>query len=132
MVSRKPRQIVGFDVALDKSPERVQRIVDRAPEAAIYCSDGWNGYVDVVYPGRYVRNTHNKSDTFTVEGVNAHLRTYIPILARRSRCFARKPDTLYAVMDVFVEAYNRFGLAKHRYRLTHQTGEVPFALVDFF
>ena len=54
MVSRKPRQIVGFDVALDKSPERVQRIVDRAPEAAIYCSDGWNGYVDVVYPGRYV------------------------------------------------------------------------------
>ena len=104
----------------------------RAPEAAIYCSDGWNGYVDVVYPGRYVRNTHNKSDTFTVEGVNAHLRTYIPILARRSRCFARKLDTLYAVMDVFVEAYNRFGLAKHRYRLTHQTGEVPFALVDFF
>ena len=131
-VSRKPRQIVGFDVALDKSPERVQRIVDRAPEAAIYCSDGWNGYVDVVYPGRYVRNTHNKSDTFTVEGVNADLRTYIPILARRSRCFARKLDTLYAVMDGFVEAYNRVGLAKHRYRLTLQTGEVPFALVDFF
>ena len=38
------------------------------------------------------------------------------ILARRSRCFARKLDTLYTVMDVFVEAYNRFGMAEHRYR----------------
>lgn len=131
MVSREPRQIVGFDVAMDKSPERIQRIVDKAPVAATYCSDGWSGYVDVVYPGRHVRNTRDKSDTYTVEGVNADLRTYIPILARRSRCFARKLDTLYAVIDVFADAYNRFGIAKHRYRLTRQAGEIPFALVDF-
>ncbi|MDR0406085.1 MAG: hypothetical protein LBH54_04715, partial [Clostridiales bacterium] len=69
--------------------------------------------------------------TFTVEGVNADLRHYIPILARRSRCFARKIETLWAVIDVFVEAYNRFGQAKCKYRLTRPNGEVPFGLVDF-
>ena len=131
MVSRNPRQIVGFDVAFDKSPERIQRIVDGAPEAKRYCTDGWFGYVDVVYPGWHIRNTRDKSDTFTVEGVNADLRHYIPILARRSRCFARKLETLQTVIVVFVEAYNRFGVAKHRYRLTRQTGELPFSVLDF-
>jgi len=89
------------------------------------------GYVDVVYPGRHIRNTGNKGDTFTVEGVNADLRHYIPVLARRSRCFARKLETLQAVLEVFVDAYNRFGAAKHHYRKSHQTGEIPFAIVDF-
>ncbi len=130
-VSREPRQIVGFDAAFDKSPDRIQNIVDKAPPAKKYCTDGYLGYIDVVYPGRHIRNVHNKSDTFTDEGVNADLRHYIPILARRSRCFARKLETLQAVMGVFTEAYNRFGVAKHKYRQTHQTGEIPFSIVDF-
>jgi len=131
MVSRLPRQIVGFDVAFDKSPERIQAIVDNASDAENYCTDGWMGYVDVVYPGRHIRNCRDKSDTFTVEGVNADLRHYIPILARRSRCFPRKLETLQAVLEVFVDAYNRFGIAKYKYRKSRQTGEIPFALVDF-
>lgn len=131
MVSRQPRQIVGFDIAFDKSPARIQRMVDGAPPATRYCTDGWSGYIDVVYPGRHVRNTHDKSDTYTVEGVNADLRHYIPVLARRSRCFARRLETLQAVVEVFVDAYNRFGKAKHRYRLTREKGELPFGLVDF-
>ena len=49
MVSRNPRQIVGFDVACDKSPERVQKMVDCAPAASRDCTDGWFGYVDVIY-----------------------------------------------------------------------------------
>ena len=28
MISRNPRQIVGFDIVFDKSPERIQKIVD--------------------------------------------------------------------------------------------------------
>ena len=132
MVSRQPRQIAGFDVAFDKSPERIQAIVDSAPEAENYCTDGWSGYVDVAYPGHHIRNCRDKSDTFTVEGVNADLRHYIPILARRSRCFARSLETLRAVMDVFVDAYNRFGRAKHAYRMCHPTGRCPLVLVDFF
>ena len=33
MVSRLPRQIVGLDIAYDKSPQRIQAIVDDAPPA---------------------------------------------------------------------------------------------------
>jgi IS1 family transposase len=131
MVSRVPRQIVGFDVAYDKSPERVQRMVDGAPEALRYCTDGWYGYVDVIYPGEHIRNTYDKSDTFTVEGINADLRHYVPILARRSRCFARTLETLRSVLEVFVDAYNRFGQAKFEYRQRRSHGGLPFAFVDF-
>jgi len=132
MVSRKPRQIVGFDVSFDKSSQTIQSMVDEAPPASLYFTDGYIAYTDVKYPGRHIRNIHNKNDTFTVEGVNADLRHYIPVLARRSRCFARSIETLQAVLDVFVDAYNQFGIAKYKYRQKRQAGEIPFALVDFF
>ena len=35
MVSRLPRQIAGLDAAYDKSPERIQKIVDNGPEANV-------------------------------------------------------------------------------------------------
>jgi len=124
---------VGFDVASDKSPERILRIVDNGPEAKKYCTDGWTGYVDVVYPGRHIRNTRDKSDTFTVEGVNADLRHYIPTLARRSRCFPRKLETLQAVIEVFADAYNQFGKAKMQFRQNRnpKSRELPFSVLDF-
>ena len=131
MVSREPRQIVGYDVAADKSPERIQRVVDSAAEAKSYFTDGFLGYTDVVYPGKDVRNIRDKSDTHTVESVNADLRHYIPVLARRSRCFARKLEILRAVLDVFVDAYNQFGIAKYKFRLTRKNIETPFSVVDF-
>jgi IS1 family transposase len=143
MVSREPRQIVGFDAARDKSPERIQAIVDSAPEAEDYATDGYFGYIDVVYPGKHIRNIHDKSNTFTVEGVNADLRHYIPILARRSRCFPRKLETLQAVLEVFVEAYNRFGEAKAKCRVLtehkqgnakkhlHKFRDVGFSILDY-
>jgi len=131
MVSRNPRKIVGFDVAFDKSPKRIQQIVDNSPPADMYYTDGYLGYIDVVYPGRHIRNVHDKSNTYTVEGVNADLRHYIPVLTRKSRCFARKLKTLQAVMEVFVDAYNRFGEAKYKYRQTRQNGELPFGIVNF-
>jgi len=133
MVSREPRQIVGFAVAADKSATRIQAMVDNAPHAQEYSSDGYHGYLDVDYYGGYHnRNMRDKSDTFTVEGVNADLRHYIPILARRSRCFPRSIETLDAVVSVFADAYNKFGDAKFSYRQKRLTGELPFALVDFF
>ena len=132
MVSRDPRQVVGFDVAYEKSPNRIQAMVDCSPPALKYYTDGYLGYIDVVYyPGEHVRNARDKSDTYTVEGVNADLRHYIPILARRSRCFARTLETLRAVIEVFIDAYNRFGLAKHIYRQLHPARNCPLALVDF-
>jgi len=141
MVSREPRQIVGFAVAYDKSPERIQGIVDSAPPALKYCTDGYLGYVDVVYPGRHVRNVHNKNDTFTVEGINADLRHYLPVLARRIRCFSRRLETLIAVVSVFVDAYNKFGdyKAKHRIPVVHTSTakhlhkfrDCPLGLINF-
>lgn len=132
MITRNPRKIVGFDVAFDKSPERIQKIIDSSPDADYYFTDGYNGYVDVVYPGKHIRNIRDKSDTHNVESINADLRHYIPVLARRSRCFSRKLETLKAVVSVFVDAYNRFGEAKFKYRQRHINGELPFSLVDFF
>jgi IS1 family transposase len=143
MISREPREIVGFSVATDKSPERIQSIVDSAPDADEYCTDGYLGYVDVVYPGYHVRNVHNKNDTFTVEGINADLRHYIPVLARRSRCFCRNLETLDAVVSVFVDAYNKFGEAKLKCRIPtkhkspnhakhlHKYRELGFSVLDF-
>jgi hypothetical protein len=93
LISREPRQIMGFDVALDKSPARVQQIVDDAPEASNYCTDGWTGYIDIAYPGEHTRNCHDKSDTYTVEGMNADLRHYIPII-NYSAAERRRMNTL--------------------------------------
>ena len=85
----------------------------------------------MAYPGKHVRSIHNKNDTFTVEGVNADLRHYIPLLARRSRCFARRLDTLQAVVAVFADAYNRFGIAKYEHRLKRKIAEFPFSVLVF-
>ena len=131
MVSRKPRQIVGHVVSRDKTSRTIQRMVDAASDAEVYCTDGYSGYLDVVFPGKHIFNMHNKNDTFTVEGVNADLRHYIPTLARRSRCFPRKLENLRAVLDIFVRAYNRFGAQKERYRSLHPGATVPFSLFDF-
>ena len=117
MISREPRQIQGFAVAQDKCAWRIQELVDRAPKAARYCSDGYVGYCDVdFYGSEHVRNCRDKSDTHNVESINADIRTFIAGLARRSRCFFRKIDTLEAVLDVFVDAYNAFGAYKLKYR----------------
>ena len=131
MVSRKPRQIVGHVVSRNRSARTIQRMVDKAEEAAIYCTDGYSGYLDVVFPGKHLFNIHSKKDTFTVEGVNADLRHYIPTLARKSRCFPRKLENLQAVLTVFVHAYNRFGCHKDSYRSLHPGLAVPFSFFDF-
>ena len=130
MVSRSPRQIVGHLVSLDKSAETIQRMVDKAPEAKQYCTDGYSAYLDVVFPGKHVYNPRNKNDTFTVESVNADLRHYIPTLARRSRCFPRKLENLAAVLSVFVGAYNRFGIEKARFASLYPHSSPPFSRFD--
>ena len=131
MVSRKPRQIVAHRVSTDKSSLTIQSMVDSAPQAKKYCTDGYFGYLDVIFPGKHIFNIHNKNDTFTVEGVNADLRHYIPTLARRSRCFPRKLENLQAVLNVFVWAYNRFGAQKARFRARRPHSLPLFSLIDF-
>ena len=83
LVTRKPRQIVGFDVAYDKSEERIQKIVDSSIKAKHYYSDANPSYQDVSYFGEHFY-FRDKSHTFTVDGINSDIRKYIAALQRRS------------------------------------------------
>ena len=114
LVCRKTREIVGFDVALDKSLDRIQNLIDSSPKAKNYYSDSYFVYDMVSYFGKH-DSLMNKSQTYTVEGVNSDLRKYIPALQRRSKCFFRSIDTAKNVLKVFVKAFNSFSLAKFNY-----------------
>jgi len=143
MISREPRQIVSFDIQYDKGSYRLQGIVDSADYAENYCTDGYVGYLDVIFPGQHIRNIRDKRDTHIVESINADLRHYISGLARRSRCFYRSIETLRAVLEVFIDAYNKYGEAKFKYRVPvvhkgsspakhlHEYRDPPFSILDF-
>jgi len=143
MISRAPRQIVGFDVDNSVKSKVLQNIVDSVPAAEEYCTDGCLTYLDVIFGGKHIRNVRNKKDTHNIEGTNADLRHYLPGLARRSRCFYRSVETLEAVLSVFIDAYNRFGEAKLKYQIPvhhkspcqskhlHKYRDVPFSILDF-
>ena len=143
MISREPRQIMSFDVQFDRQSYRLQGLVDNAPYAENYATDGNLSYLDVVFPGKHIRNVRNKKDTHIIESINADLRHYIAGLARRSRCFFRSLDTLRAVLEVFIDAYNKFGEAKLKYRVPvihknpdktkglHKFRDTPFSILDF-
>ena len=113
LVTRKPRQIVGFDVAYDKNEKRIQRLVDSTVKAKHYYSDANPSYQGVLYSGEY-SFFRDKSHTFTVEGINSDIRKYIAALHRRSKCFFRSLETFITVMHVFVYAYNNFGRFKFK------------------
>ena len=143
MVSRVPRQIVSFDVQLDKSSFRLQGIIDSTKYAENYCTDGNLSYLDVVFPGKHIRNIRDKRDTHIAESINADLRHYIPGLARRSRCFYRSLEILQAVLEVFIDAYNQYGEAKLKYCIPiarnsptstkhlHKYRDLPFCILDY-
>lgn len=117
LISRNPRQIIKFGVENSKSADKIQPIIDKAPVVAWqYNTDGYHGYMDVVFPRYHRRNVKDKKHTHNVESVNADLRYYIPGLRRRSRCFYRSFETLCAVLTVFTNAYNKFGETKYKYR----------------
>ena len=125
-MTRKPRQIVGFDVAYDKNEKRIQKIVDSSIKAKHYYSDANSSYQGVSYGGEHFF-FRDKSHTFTVEGINSDIRKYIAALHRRSKCFFRSLETFNIVMRVFVYAYNNFGKFKLKFpRLKSAVGLTHF------
>ena len=50
LMSRTPRQIIGFTVDNSNSAKVIQSVVDNAPDAYQYNSDGFFSYMDVVFP----------------------------------------------------------------------------------
>ena len=98
--------IVSYAVVWERHVEAMQQVVDEAPIAQDYYSDGFDTYAHLWYPGSY-EAVLDKSQTFSVEGVNAQLRHYLARLARQSRCFSRCLLALRRSMDLFVFCWNQ-------------------------
>jgi IS1 family transposase len=136
MISREPRQILGFEVGSSVSASSIQKIVDRNVVAENYFTDGSPSYLGVDFVGgKHIANSLNKKDAHIVESINADLRHYIAGLRRRSRCFFRSVETLRAVLSIFVSAYNKFGEAKLNYRNRYphrKSRDYRFSIIDFW
>ena len=94
-VARESRLIVGAEVMEERSWERMQAYADELPFAERYCTDELAVYAELLWPpspqgtnSNYVIS-QGKDETYTIEGVNADLRTYLGRLKRKSRCFSR-------------------------------------------
>lgn len=143
MISRKPRQIVGFAVDKSVNAKTLQSMADGTPYAENYYTDGCHSYRDVVFGGTHRRNVYDKTDTHNIESTNSDLRHYLAGLARRRRTFYRTAETLIAVINIFVNAYNKYGeyKAKHQKPVIHKTPnsskhlhkykELPLSIIDF-
>lgn len=102
-------------VVTDRTTETLQPIVDGAPIAFQYCTDGLTTYEALNYHTGLHLVAHGKSQTDSVEGGNADLRHYLARLAKKSRCFSRCMDALKRHLALFVQCWNRRQLFKQAY-----------------
>ena len=112
-VARESRLIVGAQVMEERTWDNMQSHADELPFANRYCSDELSVYSELLWPpnpcgghSAYVIS-YGKEQTYTIEGVNADLRTYLGRLKRRSRCFSRCIQALRRAVRMFVWHYNR-------------------------
>ena len=123
-MDRDSRCVLGFGVVWERDREAMQQVVDDAPPAASYFSDGFATYAQLTYPGVH-QVAPGKSQTFSVEGDNAELRHYLARLVRKSRCFSRCLWALARAVALFVYAWNR------RQRFKRQFPKLPAFPSDF-
>ena len=115
MVARKSACIVGYRVDFQRTEAIMQAMLDEAPQGKVYYSDGFVTYGSLFYaPGKHI-SVRDKSQTHTVEGVNAALRHYLARLGRRSRCFSRCVKALRRAVKMFVYVWNQRQLYKQKY-----------------
>lgn len=103
----------------------LQAVVDAAPPARAYYSDGFATYATLVYGDATYRAVLDKSQTYTVEGGNADLRHYLARLGRKSRCFSRCVNALRRAIRLFIWAYNQRQLWNQHYP------RYPKHIIDF-
>lgn len=119
-VSRETRLIVGCCVMKERTWTAMQQFVDKLPAATHYCSDALAVYQELLWPEDSSHIiSQGKEQTFTIESLNADLRTYLGRLKRRSRCFSRCWQALARAVRLFVWHYNkrrRVILQHHQYR----------------
>ena len=113
-MDRATRCVAAWAVCLNRTPELMQSVVDSAPRAPHYYSDAFNTYRELCWWGEHAA-MYDKSETYSVEGVNADLRHYLARLARRSRCFSRCVNALTRAVDLFVRCYDARQLRKRKY-----------------
>ena len=104
--------------------DALQHVVDDAPPAYHYFSDGFQTYGQLLYSGEHMV-APGKSQTFSVEGDNAELRHYLARLGRKSRCFSRCLWALKRAVALFVYAWNR------RQRTKRAFPKLPAHVCDF-
>lgn len=105
-MDRTSRCFVGWLVLHQRTWEKVQDIVDQAPQASRYFSDGLALYSDVYYHGAQYQAVLDKSQTYSVEGNNAELRHYLARLHRSTRCYSKCMDALSRSIDLFAHFWN--------------------------
>jgi len=107
-VCRDTLLITGCAVMEERSQAKMQEFADQLPPAIFYCSDGLSIYQDLVWPGEGEHLLSIKKErTYTIESINAQLRTYLARLKRKSRCFSRSLEALWQSIRLFVWHYNR-------------------------
>ena len=102
-------------VVTERTTENMQPIVDQAPIAFQYCTDGFTTYEALNYHQGLHLVAPAKSQTYSVEGGNADLRHYLARLAKHSRCFSRSIHALRNAIKLFVHAWNRRQLFHRTY-----------------
>lgn len=112
-VDRATHTIVSWAVCEERTLEILQWVIDNAPKAADYYTDGFLMYQDLSYWGSH-RMLKDKSETYSVEGGNTDLRHYPARLQRASRCFSRCFKALARAVALFVYFYNERQLRKRR------------------
>ncbi len=112
-VDRFTHTIVGWAVCAERTLEILQSVIDSAPEAENYYTDGFLMYQDLSYWGNHTM-LKDKSETYSVEGGNADIRHYLARLARSSRCFSRCYKALARAVEIFVYFYNERQIKKRR------------------
>ena len=123
-VDRNTRCILGFGVVWRRDWEAMQQVVNDAPPAHRYFSDGFPTYAQLLYPGTHTV-AEGKSQTYSVEGDNAELRHYLARLGRRSLCFSRRIWALQRAVALFVYAWNK------RQRFKRAFPKAPAHVCDF-
>jgi IS1 family transposase len=107
-VARDTRLIVGQQIMWTVDLETMQPFADALPAVGRYCTDGAAVYGEVIWPeDAWHVVSIAKEETFTIEGINADVRTYLGRLKRRSRCFSRSVAKLAEAVRLFVWHYNR-------------------------
>lgn len=114
-MDRQTRCVLGWKVVAERTSEVIQQLVDGAPKAKQYFSDGWEAYASLWYHLGFYQVSLGKSDTYSVEADNAELRHYLARLARASRCFSRCLHALQCAIRLFVYCFNSRQLYKHQF-----------------